>query len=263
MMHPVLFLLLVSLMQINPVWCQVEMGKPVNTLPSTMGISSDSAARMKNALHILVANKDFATAYWNGADSVKSYFLQPQMDWGSFLRKCKVTYGDSLTVIVKLSPQVAYSQTIDLLDELTINKIGKFAFAEITEDDVQRFLFHIKPPERVEITSPSVVSHEVKLTRQNALIIQIDSKGKADLQYFDEKEKLTLHKVQSHKEDIQAFIAKAAQLAGGVKELHVMLVGAANAKLPVFNNIIQALRQNEIYSYKLITTLEEDGYQKD
>lgn len=217
---------------------------------------------LKNALHILMFEDNLSFAYWNGFDSVRVFPFAPGQSWGTFLSERKQEFGDSLTVVIKLFPSMRHEQAMDLLEELSRNNIRQWGFADYTEHDGEVFFQYLATPlpTAAVITPPRIVTTEIEMTRQRTLFIRIDTSDKADLQYFDDKEKLSWHRVQSHKQDFQASIAKAAEQAGGKKELKIMIVGTSNAQYQTFNNIIQALRDNEIYSYKLITTPDQNGH---
>jgi len=254
-------LALATLLQLNAL-CQVKIQKPDLVLPSRIEITSDSMEHLKNALHILVLNKDFATAYWNGKDSIKSYFLQPLLNWRDFIKARKEEYGDSLIIILKVSSQVSYSQTIEIVDGLTINKIAGFALADLTQEDVLRFMSNVKPPSPIEITTPVSVTTESVSMYRNSLVFNFVSTSVVNIKYYDtlEIEKVNVNK--SKESDIRNVIAKTVGLAGGIKNLTVFIISDSDQKYTAFEKIINALRANEIYSFKLVSTRDNNGLQK-
>ena len=51
------------------------------------------------------------------------------------MKKKQNTNAEDLVVIIKPSEDATYKNTVDILDEMTINEIKRYAMVDITEDE--------------------------------------------------------------------------------------------------------------------------------
>jgi biopolymer transport protein ExbD len=112
----------------------------------------------------------------------------------------------------------------------------------------------IQPPPTTEIKTPRSVSTEVsKINDPHSLEIIGSKNGEIEIIYINEDSSKTILRNEKNLTDA---IRKYKELAGGKDSLKVLISADATTNYKTFEKIIEALRKNEIYNYKLLTTPE-------
>jgi biopolymer transport protein ExbD len=185
----------------------------------------------------------------------------------------KKQFGDKFLVIIKPAKKTPYRVTVDALDEMTINKIDRYAMTHLNDAEksflnftdepptrtrrkltVEDFLF--MPPEPVEITTPGSVSTSA-LPHNNAFLIELKADNTVQYQVLMHAAGQTWIEV---KKPITENLGKAIadfekKYPGMVKQY--LIKGHPNAKYPLFEQVINALKQNNQFKYNLVTSTDE------
>lgn len=183
------------------------------------------------------------------------YAITGKNTFRAYIQDNEKKLKDSLLVIIKPAWQSDYSATVNILDEMTITGIKRYAMVKLSDNE-KSFLkigdFDFAPPEPVEIKTPSSVISQ-KLPDNNAFLIEIKKdntiwysiliKG-ADQSPVQVKKPVT--------ENLSKVIATLKQKYADSK-IQYLIKGDGNSTYQVFEKIITALKQNDIVKYNLVT----------
>lgn len=186
----------------------------------------------------------------------KYYSIAEGNSFRSELLKLKKAKGDSLTVIIKPADDASYKSTVDILDEMTINKIENYAIVKITKPEesfLQTKSFDWTPPEPVVIKTPNSVTTQA-LPENNAMLIEIRGE---DSVWYKILMKGQVNSAVQVALPITENLSKA--IAGFEKEhsnsrLSYLIKGHPKSTYPVFEKVVNSLKQNNIYKYNLVTS---------
>lgn len=100
--------------------------------------NSDEQNKVKEsgAFTILLGGKD-KICYYEGIDPLKMKVSNFKKIRDSIIDKKKRTPSEDLVVIIKPSAEATYKNTIDILDEMTINQITRYAMIDITDQEYE------------------------------------------------------------------------------------------------------------------------------
>jgi biopolymer transport protein ExbD len=99
-------------------------------------------AKESGALTVMLG-KDNNVFYYEGqllpdGSNFKTTSFDPQKGIRSvILNKKKTTSEEDMVVVIKPSPEATYKNTVDILDEMTINEVKRFALVDISEGEMQ------------------------------------------------------------------------------------------------------------------------------
>lgn len=152
-----------------------------------------------------------------------------------------------------LPDQMWYSQQI-------AERIGlkdRFGFVTLTEKEKKWFGLHdvdFTPPEPVAISTPTSVTSQ-ELPDNNAILIEIKKDQSVWYQILSEKDGIPLTRVkQPITESLKKIIAAYEKIDTGVSKKY-LIKGDPDAKYTVFEQVIEALKQNNIFKYNLVTAV--------
>jgi biopolymer transport protein ExbD len=185
-------------------------------------------------------------------DSGQEYSLQNGNTFRNFILKNKRKFGDSLFVILKPAPTSTYTDVVNVLDEMSINKIKKFALVDLSDQEKNKFSI-LEP---IEIQPSKVTSIQSAQPDSNNiwLLFELDSTPIISYSIKTQKDSFNL-KVSKNQLEIQEVIAKAQSISNEQsKPLSVMIKGNSDIGYTEFEPLIEALKAKKIYKYKLITT---------
>jgi len=86
------------------------------------------------AFTILLGKAD-QVYFYEGMDPTKLQASNFKLIREEIMKKKQNTNAEDLVVIIKPSEDATYKNTVDILDEMTINEIKRYAMVDITEDE--------------------------------------------------------------------------------------------------------------------------------
>jgi len=177
-----------------------------------------------------------------------------------YLKKTIKEIGDSLMIIIKPSPEATYRTTVDILDEMTLNNVKNYAMVK-PADEEKSFLntkgFSFEPTKPIEVKTPSSVLTQ-KIPENNAILIEIRDDTSIWYTIFATGQTNAPEKILNPvKEKLRAVIADYVKKYGSNKPQYLI---KADPKItyPDFEKVIEALKQNNILKYNLVTSLENN-----
>ncbi|MCU7547876.1 biopolymer transporter ExbD [Chitinophagaceae bacterium LB-8] len=99
-------------------------------------------AKESGALTVMLG-KDNHVFYYEGqlspdGSNFKSSSFDPEKGIRSVLiDKKKHTSDEDMVVVIKPTPEATYKNTVDILDEMTINEVKRFALVDISDGEMQ------------------------------------------------------------------------------------------------------------------------------
>jgi|SRR5688572_8393242 len=95
-------------------------------------LDQHTSARTKLTLILLKDDK----IYGYYGDSIKEGRSVPRSDAGKLITEgFKMFSKDSLIVLIKPAKEASYKATVDMLDQMTINKIEKYSMTDLTKQE--------------------------------------------------------------------------------------------------------------------------------
>jgi len=89
----------------------------------------------KSGVFTIILGKDDQVYYYEGDDPTKMEVTNLKGIRDKILDKKGRTPADKLVVIIKPDQDATYKDTVDLLDEMTINAIDKYAMISVRPDE--------------------------------------------------------------------------------------------------------------------------------
>jgi|GEM_PF-6941315 len=200
--------------------------------------------------NVLILSPTKIYCYTTDPDAAKTAAIKPENTFRPLLTGMKQKWGKRLKVDIKAAITADYKTIIDVLDEMTINRIARFEIIDMTAAEEKKFGVRNRP------SDPPTISTRLVEEQGPALVVQLRDSTEAGLAYMDEKgehENLT----DAHgRDELATALDKAAARAGGKEKLHVQIKGGSSLPYSGFCWVIEALRSKEFYHYQLITTSE-------
>ena len=99
-------------------------------------------AKESGALTIMLGKSDNVFYYEGQLAPDGSNFQSTSFDPAKGIRqviinKKRTTSADDMVVVIKPTPEATYKNTVDILDEMTINEVKRFALVDISEPESQ------------------------------------------------------------------------------------------------------------------------------
>ena len=96
----------------------------------------ETATNIKAALTLLLYNNNTVFAFRGTDHSKGNVFTVTDPSFRNFLIQTRSKIQDTaFTVIIKPDSTTTYKSTVDVLDEMTINNIKKYAMVDVAEED--------------------------------------------------------------------------------------------------------------------------------
>jgi len=112
----------------------VEVNSPKFSLPNNVETKADYSNVAEKLTLILLGDDIYA---FEGSDLTKGKLIQKQ-NIRTTIQAAKRKYASSrFVVIIKPSAKATYQNTVDLLDEMTINKIERYSLGELSPEEKQ------------------------------------------------------------------------------------------------------------------------------
>jgi biopolymer transport protein ExbD len=207
----------------------------------------------ENALTLILMSDQGAWAY-TGAHytSMKLYSTGKLRQ---LLKEKVKERGDSLIVIIKPAKQASYKATVDILDEMTINHIKHYAIVKLSKEEEDFFNSPntFEPLQPIQIETPKSISIQ-DMPNDNAFYIEIRGDQSVWYQPISLKSRMAPQKVNPPiTKNLEQIIADYEKAAEGKKINYFIKSDKAGTYL-VFDQVINALKTNNIYKYNLITS---------
>jgi len=109
------------------------------TLPSTILPKDEDQKNYENVatkLTLILLGNDKIYAY-EGVDVKTGSYYQLKTIRDRIKQSQKKFSGKDFVVIIKPSIKASYANTVDILDEMTINKVERYSIVDLTEDEKQ------------------------------------------------------------------------------------------------------------------------------
>ena len=219
--------------------------------------------------HSVSVEKKFVTvillaedAWWCYSDtSIGSGAIYSVKEFQQLVTKKKKEFGDSLLVLIKPTKQSSYKATVDVLDQMTINHIKQYAMVKLSEREEKMFdspdLF--EPPLPVKIETPNSITAQ-ELPNDNAFLIEIRKDNSVWYQILSLTNKMSPQKINEPiTKNLKNIIADYEKSLPDKPKTY-LIKGDGNSTYPTFEKVINALKENKIYKYNLVT---EAGQQKE
>ena len=159
-------------------------------------------------------------------------------------------------IIIKATNESTYRNSVDILDEMSINKVTRYSMVRLSKEEEMKFgttTMLPDPPDPVKVDLPSTVSSNVK-TPERALIIELKNDQSVWYYYsFDTLNSVPGKIEEPAKENLSKVIAafKKESLEKGILP-NFQIKGHMEVKYTLFENVIAALRENNQFKYTLI-----------
>ena len=169
--------------------------------------------------------------------------------------------GNLFNVIIKRVPYIEKGIEVDFIDALKENDIRNYVIRDVDKKDMElmlKFLKALKPPDPISIRPPGSINIDqlpdhpyfyIKMNKNGSFGYKIDS---AELNYsfiqLSESDSTRLSNA------IAEYIFSRPR-----KSKEFIIQGDNDVKYNSFEIVINALKKNNIYKYKLITTEKESN----
>jgi biopolymer transport protein ExbD len=219
----------------------------------------DAVQEEKNCITVILLEGDDCWCYQD--TNISSGTLYNIKEFQRFMSEKKKEFGDSILVIIKPTAQATYKATVDALDQMTINQIKRYAMVKLHEGE-ERFLFAkglIELQEPVKIKTPITVATR-EIPHDNTFIIEIRKDNSVFYQFMSLVNKMGPQKVNEPiTKNLKEIIADYEKSLPD-KPKNYLIKGDSKSTYPTFEKVINALKENKVYKYNLVT---EAGQQKE
>jgi biopolymer transport protein ExbD len=201
-------------------------------------------------------------AWWCYSDtSIGSGAIYSVKAFQQLMTEKKKEFGASLFVIIKPTKQSSYKASVDVLDQMTINHIKQYAMIKLSEREEMMFdspeLF--EPPFPVKIETPNSNTTQ-ELPNDNAFLIEIRKDNSVWYQILAQTNKMDPQKVNEPiTKNLKNIIAEYEKSLTDKPKTY-LIKGDSKSTYPAFEKVINALKENKVYKYNLVT---EAGQQKE
>jgi biopolymer transport protein ExbD len=215
--------------------------------------------------HAIQVEKHFVTVILLAGDdcwcyqdtSISSGALYNIKEFQHFISGKKKEFGDSILVVIKPTAQATYKATVDALDQMTINQIKRYAMIKLHEGE-ERFLYAkglIELQVPVKIKTPNTVTAQ-ELPRDNAFLIEIRKDNSVWYQILSLTNKMSPQKINGPiTKNLKNIIADYEKSLPDQPKTY-LIKGDGKSTYTSFEKVINALKENKIYKYNLVTELK-------
>ncbi|MBO9563507.1 MAG: biopolymer transporter ExbD [Niastella sp.] len=234
--------------------------RPVETkrlfLPKDSEASAyDSIAYTKNVVTLILAAENNIFYYTGELTDQSSVGKVDYKGVRNVLLDFKRKAGDSLVVIIKPHSSATYKNTVDILDEMTINEIKKYALIDLTAKEQIEILHETnvtvgKEDYELTVTAPKSISTTSGI-RRKSLIITIHANNALSWQTYDLiAETKPKEIVPATKENLKKVISEYRKSIGADSlKTGLIIRGSKDGQYPVFKTVIDAMKELEIFKF--------------
>jgi len=184
MIRTIFFLFLIAFVSQNKVGAQqIDMRPQPMRLNMPRGVRQEQRLKADSNTYTILLLKDSAYCYRGTAlKKTKRFSLENIVPLRNDLLEKKKQIGENkMVVLIRPAASATYQDIVNVLDEMTINSIKRYAMDDV--DESQKKYFHVEsfmdfnPPSPVEITMPTSVA-STNYPDDNAVLITIDKNDK-------------------------------------------------------------------------------------
>lgn len=208
----------------------------------------------ENAFTVIILSDKGGWAYTG--TNYGSGFLYDTEELGQMLEKKNKETGDSLAVIIKPAKSASYKATVDILDQMTIHHIKYYTIVKLSKEEEAYFNSPdaFEPPEPVKIVTPGSVSTQ-EMPKDNAFLIEIRKDRSVWYQIISKVTKMAPQKINNPiTKNLKEIIAGYEKLATDGPKTYLIKGDGNSTKYSDFEQVIEALKQNNIFKYNLVTS---------
>ena len=104
-------------------------------MPKDVDKPNDQNKVKETGAFTILLGKSDQVYFYEGMDPTKLQASNFKLIREEIMKKKQNTNPEDLVVIIKPSEDATYKNTVDILDEMTINEIKRYAMVDITEDE--------------------------------------------------------------------------------------------------------------------------------
>lgn len=154
---------------------------------------------------------------------------------------------DSSVIFIKPAEKAGYKNIVDVLDEMTINDIKKYAMLDLTKEEEEMLGMR----GFMSINETEYIAPGTELKRKPDMVFVLSRNGDISYTSGDQTEKKRISPASA--DNIVKVIDKTAcALNKNASDLAVDLVGDKDAKYPQFKELIDAFKKKDLLNFKLI-----------
>jgi biopolymer transport protein ExbD len=205
-----------------------------------------------NAFTLVLAGND-VIYYYSGNFKKDKPEKTSYKEVRKIIEKKKKALGDSLFVLIKPSGSATYKNTVDILDEMFINDIKRYALIDIAKEEEK--VLGLKPfitePENYVVETPkTVTTRQISYDDKYILLVSLDSLGKIGYGFGKGMDQQLTHLPDSDSARLGGIFK---ELIAGKPKFEVFVKGNQDAKYNSFKWVIDALKENNLFKFQMIT----------
>jgi biopolymer transport protein ExbD len=222
-------------------------------LLSFLSSCAQKGSKIENSITFLLATDDIGLTYKDTSTSTLSMYFK--MELSTILDEAKKERGSLLTVYIRKTEMVSAKAIDGFKNLLAEKKINNYFIQDLNDSDVKLFQLAVErfqPPETVTIKTPNTVTSS-EFSKEPALYIEMSAKNEISYKIDSIEHNVVYNKLkQNDTATLKKFVSNYKSIVNGRKVI-VYIIGDDDAGYEPFEQIINALKANEIFTYKLVT----------
>jgi biopolymer transport protein ExbD len=185
--------------------------------------------------------------------------LYDTLSFGKLLIEKKKEWADSFVVFIKPPKTSSYKASVNALDMMTRYNIKTYVMIGLTTKENNFFYSQdfLQPPPPVEIQTPKSVTIQ-ELPEDNAFLIEIRKDRSVWYQVISKVSKMVPQKINMPiTKNLEEIIAGYEKSETGGQKKYLIKADGNSTKYHDFEQVIEALKANNIFKYNLVTSLED------
>ena len=224
-------------------------------MPNGVDTADEDIVKGKNSVSVVLLSDDGWWCY-TGTDVSKGAIYDTKKFQQLMLEK-KKEFGNDLAVIIKPTKLSTHKATVDILDQMTTNDIKRYAIYKISKEEENYFNVHnsdlFSPPQAVKKTTPNTITSD-KIPQDNSFLIEIKKDNSVWYQFISPLSRMSLQKVDAPITKNLTQIIADYKLSSSNKPKTYLIKGDKESTYPIFKEVVDALKENNIHNYTLVTT---------
>jgi biopolymer transport protein ExbD len=199
----------------------------------------------------LIVVKDSVYVYQGTAMADREgFFLNAKSFHNRISKLSKSPNSNKLFIKIKPSENSTYKNIVDVLDEMSLNKIERFSMEKLTSEEEKFFGLESKEHD----SGPAITTTTMSYTRPYLLF---HLKVNSEIAYLYVDSISTTKEIpigqSSTKAIFEALNEIEKKYSIDLAKIYMYIKGDATTKFKDFDALIQALKQKDIYKYTLVT----------